>query len=303
MLSVRVAQGGKVTSAEVAAPEPEHGQAVVAVRATSINRGELALIRARSAGWGPGQDVAGVVVEAAADGSGPAVGARVVGLAEQGAWSERVAVEASRLAVIPDAIDFATAAALPMAGLTALRTVRLLGSVVGRRVLITGASGGVGRLQVQLAQFSGAHVTALTRSADTIAGARVITDLQQAEPADAALESVGGTVLEGVLQRLRPNASLVWFGSSSGQAARLVITDFIGREGVTIRTYFSYATDTAEDAADLTYLLDLVGQGRLVVDIAGTRPLRQAAEALAQMEKGGTRGKLVLVNETSDLPS
>jgi NADPH:quinone reductase-like Zn-dependent oxidoreductase len=78
--------------ADVDAPRPTCDEALVAVRAFSINRGELALLAARTDNWRPGQDIAGVVVEQAADGSGPPPGARVVALVEQAGWSELAAV-------------------------------------------------------------------------------------------------------------------------------------------------------------------------------------------------------------------
>ncbi len=105
-------------------PEPAAypDEAIIAVYASSLNRGELALLAGRPEGWRPGQDIAGVVATPAADGSGPRAGARVVGLVEGAGWSQRVAVPVSRLAALPDPVSFAAAAALPMAGLTAQRT-------------------------------------------------------------------------------------------------------------------------------------------------------------------------------------
>ncbi|MFD0633619.1 alcohol dehydrogenase catalytic domain-containing protein [Catenulispora yoronensis] len=90
-------------------------EALVAVRAFSINRGELALLKMRTDHWRPGQDIAGVVVEAAADGSGPAPGTRVAALVEGAGWSEQVAVPTDRLAVLPDTVTVEQAAALPLA--------------------------------------------------------------------------------------------------------------------------------------------------------------------------------------------
>jgi NADPH:quinone reductase len=145
-------------------PEPQPGphDLVVEVAAYAVNRGELSLLSQRSDGWTPGQDVAGVVAAAAADGSGPPVGTRVVGLADQGGWSERVAVPTHRVAPLPEAVAFPQAAALPVAGLTALRALRTGAPLLGRRVLVTGASGGVGSFAVQLALAAGAQVTAHT---------------------------------------------------------------------------------------------------------------------------------------------
>src|SRR5260370_13217270 len=144
-------------------PMADAAQAIVDVRAISINRGELRLLAMRPEGWRPGQDIAGVVAQSAADGSGPPVGTRVVAMVDQAGWAERVAVPSSRMGVLPDAVSFAQAASLPVAGLTALRALRLGGFLLGRNVLVTGATGGVGHFAVQLAARAGAHVVGISR--------------------------------------------------------------------------------------------------------------------------------------------
>jgi len=96
----------------------------VASSSTGRTVGELTLLRIRPAGWRPGQDIAGTVLEAAADGSGPNPGTRVVALLDWHGWAERAAVPVSRLAALPDNVSFVQAAALPVAGITALRTLR-----------------------------------------------------------------------------------------------------------------------------------------------------------------------------------
>src|SRR4051794_15443176 len=95
---------------DVAAPSPAANESIVEVKAVSINRGELRLLSSRPSGWQPGQDIAGVVAQAAADGSGPPVGARVVGLVDQAGWAERAPVPANRIAELPDGVGFAAAA-------------------------------------------------------------------------------------------------------------------------------------------------------------------------------------------------
>ena len=132
--------GAMVRRTEVPVPVPHPGEALVAVEAYSVNRGETLLLERPREGWRPGKDLAGTVVRAATDGRGPVAGARVVG--------------------------HPPAAALPLAGLTALRMVRSAGSLAGRRLLVTGASGGVGHYVVELAARAGAEVSALCASAE-----------------------------------------------------------------------------------------------------------------------------------------
>ena len=117
----------------------------MAVRAFSINRGELALLQTRTDQWRPGQDIAGVIIEPATDGSGPLTGTRVVALVEHAGWAELAAVPTARMSPLPDEVSVEQAAALPLAGLAALRTLRLGSDLLGRRVLVTGASFGTGQ--------------------------------------------------------------------------------------------------------------------------------------------------------------
>src|SRR5580704_3911549 len=119
MLAVVNTPGGAALVAirEVPEPEPKANEAMVAVHAFSLNRGEMRLFQVRPAGWRPGQDIAGVVLRAAADGGGPAVGTRVVCLTDWEGWAERAAVPSHRMAVLPDNVPFGQAASLPVAGL------------------------------------------------------------------------------------------------------------------------------------------------------------------------------------------
>src|SRR5438105_2075733 len=148
---------GRLVLREVEPPQPGRSEALVRVAAISLNRGELRRATTAEAGWRPGWDLAGTVEQAAADGSGPPVGARVVGLLVSGAWAELVAVPTTALAVLPDGCSFAQAATLPVAGITALWTLERGGMLLDRRVLVTGASGGGGHPACPLPRAAGAR--------------------------------------------------------------------------------------------------------------------------------------------------
>jgi NADPH:quinone reductase len=112
-----------VALCEAERPRLRPDEALVQVDAFSVDRGEMFLLEDQGPGWRPGKDIAGLVVQAAADGTGPAVGQRVTGHAEDGGWAE-YATAASSLAAIPESVSAIQAAALPLAGLTALRLLR-----------------------------------------------------------------------------------------------------------------------------------------------------------------------------------
>src|SRR6185312_5227020 len=159
---------GTVKLGAVDEPRPHADEALIEVKAISVNRGETYQLQHPRPGWRPGKDVAGVVIRAAADGTGPSEGQRVVGHADESGWAERAAVPTARLATVPDGIDFQSAAALPLAGLTALRLTRVAGPLVSRRVLLTGGSGGVGHYFTELAAAQGARGTAISRRGERL---------------------------------------------------------------------------------------------------------------------------------------
>ncbi len=155
-----------VTLGKAERPRPRPGEVLIKVEAFSVNRGEMFSLQDRGPGWRPGKDVAGVVVQAAADAAAPGPWPARDRAPGRGGWAQYAAVPLRSLAVIPDSISAIQAAALPLAGLTALRLLRLAGNITGQRVLLTGASGGVGHYVTELAAAAGAEVTAVTASAE-----------------------------------------------------------------------------------------------------------------------------------------
>ncbi|MFF8262621.1 zinc-binding dehydrogenase [Streptomyces virginiae] len=288
-----------VAFAEVPQPVPEPDEVLVKVEAFAPNRGETFLLEDPRPGWLPGKDVAGLVVQAAADGSGPGIGARVVGHPAQGGWAEYTAVPTHSLAVLPDGIDSVRAAALPLAGITALRLLRTAGPVAGLRVLLTGASGGVGHYVTELAVGAGAELTAVTATPGrgerlVELGAHVVHGVAAAEgPFDIVLESTGGPDLALALSKVRPGGTLVWFGQASRTPATLDFFRLLGGpERVTIR-HFHYAG--APYGSDLAALVRLVERGRLHPEIDSITGWAATADTLVDLRERRIRGKAVLL--------
>ncbi|ESY77764.1 oxidoreductase [Mesorhizobium sp. LNHC221B00] len=302
MLALVISSGSVagLTLAEVDEPQPLPNEALISVRTTSLNRGELRLLTIRPNGWIPGQDIAGIVERAAADGSGPAVGARVAALVDQAGWAERVAVSTDRLAVIPDEVSFVSAATLPVAGTTALRTLRHGGDLAGQRVLITGASGAVGRFQIQIAREQGASVTAIAaaRHAEDLRGLgaeQIVGSIEQAEGLFSLItESVGGESLAHAIERVAPGGTIVMFGSSSGELTPVGFRQFVpGHEGAKLQT-FAYYTSGPDIGTDIASLLTLAAVGRLETRVAMTVPWTDIAQALDALRQRSFSGKAVL---------
>jgi NADPH:quinone reductase len=234
----------RLTLRDVALPLAAPNDATVRVTAISLNRGEVnRALSVSEAGARPGWDFAGVIETQAADGSGPRAGTRVVGMLPTGAWAERVCVATDAVAALPDGVSDAQAATLPVAGLTALHALRQGGLLLGRKVLVDGATGGVGHLAVQLAATSGAEVYGQVRRPDQKAmiaewcGDRVVVaaDLRAAAssgPYHLILDSIGGSALSAALTMLQPNGTCVHFGVSEAPTTSFESGAFFRQGGV-----------------------------------------------------------------------
>jgi NADPH:quinone reductase-like Zn-dependent oxidoreductase len=304
MRVVMVGEPGRLVVAAVPRPTPTASEALIKVAAISLNRGEVKTALAAAPGWRPGWDFAGTVVEAAADGGGLEVGTRVVGFAPAGAWSEYLASSAFAMAPIADGVSFEAAATLPVAGATALHALRRGPQKPGRRVLITGASGGVGVYAIQLAAGSGAEVTAAIRSPANEALVRSLgvrhvaigeTLAGDIGPFDLIIESVGGRTLGTALGLLAPGGTCVNLGSSEGAAVEFDLTKFRGAGGTTLYGLaMFYELRHEPPSVVLGELAGLVASGKLKPVIERHGPVADIAEvAQALMDRRFT-GKAVL---------
>lgn len=282
---------------DVPEPAPGPGQVLIDVHHVSANFGELRHAADLPPGTVLGYDAAGTVLRAAADGAGPAVGARVVAFGP-GAWSQRAAFAVGGVAEVPDSLDLAAAAALPMAGLAALRALRAAGPVIGRRVLITGASGGVGRNAVQLAGRSGAYVIASVGSParaeglEALGADEVVIDLDAVDrPVDVVLENVGGAQLVKAWSLLAPGGDLQSIGWASGEPAVFPPNSIFALGAA--RSLHSFG-DASDAGPDLTFLTGLAARGELSPEIGWRGPWDRIAEAADALFGRRVAGKIVL---------
>jgi NADPH:quinone reductase-like Zn-dependent oxidoreductase len=296
-------------------------EVLVRVAAAGVDRGTWHLMTGlpyavRVAGYGirapktavPGLDVAGTVEMVGRDVTGFQPGDEVFGIAK-GSFAEYATAPAGKLALKPANLSFEQAAAVPVSGLTALQGLRDQAEVEpGQKVLILGASGGVGTYAVQIAKALGAEVTGVCSAgkADMVRdlGADHVIDYAQEDATsgqvryDAILDIGGNTRLSDLRRALTPEGRLVivggetdgrWLGGADRQLRALMLSPFVSQK---LGTFVS-----SENAEDIEALGKLVDAGRITPAVDRVYPLAEAPEAIRHLQDGHARGKVVVSAE------
>jgi NADPH:quinone reductase-like Zn-dependent oxidoreductase len=314
--------------ADVATPEPGPRDILIEVRAAGLNpvdfkfrQGKLRAIYRPKLPFVLGNELAGEVAAVGRDVTRFRIGDRVfarLGKEGAGAFAERTCVDADLAALMPRNLDFAAAAAVPLAALTALQALRdELAIKPGQKVLISGGAGGVGTFAIQIAKWLGAHVTttassrgeALVRSL----GSDDVIDYTAQDLAkidsrfDGGLDLIGGKTLDQMFAVMKPGSRIVSVAALPEPLT--AIKDLDGRRALAIAFWIiSYGIRARARRAgvgyrflfmhpsgsDLAQLAGLIEQDKLKVIVDKTWPFARVAEALAYVEGGHAKGKVVV---------
>jgi NADPH:quinone reductase-like Zn-dependent oxidoreductase len=313
---------------DVPAPAPRPRDILVQVRAAGLNpvdfkfrEGKLRAILRPKLPFVLGNELAGEVIAVGNDVKRFRVGDRVfarVAKERAGAFAEQACVDEDHAAHMPRELDFAAAAAVPLAGLTALQALRdELGVKPGQKVFISGGAGGVGTFAIQIAKWLGADVTttaskrgeALVRSlgCDEVIDYTAQDVSKAKDRFDAGFDLIGGTTLDQMFEIMKPETTVVSVanppepqtaikdlgGSRILSAIFWVISYGVRRRarraGVRYRFLLMHPS-----GSDLAQLARLIEQGKLLVTVDKTYPFANISEALAYVESGRAKGKVVV---------
>lgn len=298
-----------LTVEEIETPTAGDDELLIRVRAASVNpidkvvRGRPLIIRAvtglaKPKYIGVGHDLAGEVVAVGKNVTRFKPGDEVFG-AGRGSLAEVARAAEGRVARKPANVTFEEAAAVPIAGITALQALRdKAGVQAGQEVLINGAGGGVGSFAVQIAKSFGARVTAVcsSRNVETVKalGADRVIDYAKEDFTraganyDVVVDCVGNHSLKACCRAIRPKGMYLAVGTPT---LRHLLAVKLASPFVSQKVVLMMAAMRAADLEILAHLLE----SKTVVPLIGQRfPLRGAGEALRQIEAGHTRGKLVI---------
>lgn len=304
---------------EADVPEPSMGEVLVEVRSVGVNyadtmrRRNQYVIR-QELPFVPGAEIAGLVTQLGEGVENVSVGDRVVALVGEGAYAEQALAPSQALIPIPEGLDFDTAAAIPLQGLTAYHVLKTSGQLAeGEAVLVHAAAGGVGTLSVQMAKLMGASPVIATASSQEKLdlardlGADVLINYTQEDwpdqvrqstdgrGADVILEMVGGDFVEKNLRCLNAWGRMVVFGAASGDRGSVSPMDLL-RKNHSVVGFFLPQVMSRPDlfVPSLRQMMGWIQTGDVKLTLGASYPLSDAMQAHRDLEGRATTGKIVL---------
>ncbi|HEY6211575.1 MAG TPA: NADPH:quinone oxidoreductase family protein [Vicinamibacterales bacterium] len=307
---------------DVASPTPKAGEAVVSVKAASVNFPDVLIIENKyqlkpPLPFSPGSDLAGVVKDVGDGVTNVKPGDRVFAITGYGAFAEEVAVDAKRLVPIPTGMDFATAAAFALTYATSDHALRDRGSLkAGETLLVLGASGGVGLAAIEIGKIVGARVIACASSQEKLDVCRAhgadeginyasedlrerIKALTEGRGPDVVYDAVGGPYTEPAFRSIawRGRYLVVGFAQGTIPSLPLNLTLLKGASIVGVFWGDFVRREPAASARSMEALAQWYAQGRIKPVIDQVLPMSRLHEAYARMASRAAMGKIVLVNE------
>lgn len=300
-------------------PEPTMGEVLVETRSVGVNyadtmrRRNQYVIR-QELPFVPGAEIAGVVTQLGEGVENVSVGDRVVSLVGEGAYAEQAVAPSQALIPIPEGLDFDTAAAIPLQGLTAYHILKTSGQLAeGEAVLVHAAAGGVGTLAVQMAKLMGASPIIATASSQEKLdlardlGADVLINYSEDDwpdqvrqstdgrGADVILEMVGGDFIEKNLRCLNAWGRMVVFGAASGERGSVSPMDLLRKNHSIVGFFLPQVMSRPEMfVPSLREMMGWIQSGDVKLTLGASYPLSEAVQAHKDLEGRATTGKIVL---------
>lgn len=296
---------GGIRAQSSAEPAVESQHALLQVSHFSLNRGELNFAQAGAPDRPIGWDIAGTVLQSPA--GGPPVGSKVVAFSRASrGWAEQVSIPLADLALIPEGVSQSQAASLPVAALTALYSLERGRCLLGSRVLVTGATGGVGSFAVSLAALMGCEVVAQVRRPDQVEGIQalgahqVVVDEEGQKVAEAGpyrliVDGLGNRLTSRAIHALTPDGIAVIYGATDRQQLEIQPGFLLGTGTGRIEGFNLYRQSEIESISrGLQRLLKLVAQGRLAVPVEQEVDWKQAPQLAQDLLDRKFAGKAVV---------
>jgi len=304
---------------DIERPVPKGHEVLIEIKAIGVNYADTArregqYVVKTPLPFIPGAEIAGIVAEVGENVTKVKPGTRIVTLIESGGYAEFALADERALIPIPEQLNFHTAAALPLQGLSAYHILKTMGRLEkGESVLVHAAAGGVGTIAVQLAKLFGAGKIIATASSDEkLALAREmgadvlinytepdwekqVIEATDGKGVNVALEMVGGEVFNKTVRCLATFGRLVIFGAASGEQSRFYPSSLMARNQSVIGFFLPQIMRKQELLLpSLVELLTYLGEGKLKLTIGGVFPLEEAAQVHTLLQSRKTQGKLIL---------